>query len=124
MKWFKHDSNANVDAKLKKLRAKYGLQGYGLYWLILEYIAMNVEKHNLTFELEHDAETLAADTGLHIDVVQEMMTYMVERGLFENASGVITCLKMATRTDEYTQKLIKKGGIVGTLSGQNPRKSE
>jgi len=28
MKWFKHDSDANQDAKLKKLRLKYGAQGY------------------------------------------------------------------------------------------------
>jgi hypothetical protein len=55
MKWFKHDSDASNDAKLKKLRLKYGAQGYGIYWYCLELIARNVEKHNLTFELEHDA---------------------------------------------------------------------
>ena len=36
MKWFKHDSNANTDAKLKRVRMKYGMQGYGLYWYCLE----------------------------------------------------------------------------------------
>ena len=35
------------------------------------------------------------------------MGYMVESGLFEKEGGVITCQKMATRTDEYTQKLLK-----------------
>ena len=107
MKWFKHDSDASNDSKLKKLRLKYGAQGYGIYWYCLELIARNVEKHNLTFELEHDAELIADDFKLSSDLVQHIMTYMVELGLFENSTGVITCLKMATRTDEYTQQLIR-----------------
>ena len=107
MKWFKHDSDASNDSKLKKLRLKYGAQGYGIYWYCLELIARNVEKHNLTFELEHDAELIADDFKLSSDLVQHIMTYMVDLGLFENTTGVITCLKMATRTDEYTQQLIR-----------------
>ena len=108
IKWFKHDSDAGNDAKLRKLRLKYGASGYGIYWYCLELIARNVEKHNLTFELEHDAELIAEDFRLSGELVQEMMTYMVNLGLFENTSGVITCLKMSTRTDEYTQQLIRE----------------
>lgn len=108
MKWFKHDSDASNDAKLKKLRLKYGAQGYGIYWYCLELIARNVEKHNLTFELEHDAELIADDFKLSPEIVQHIMTYMVELGLFENSNGIITCLKMATRTDEYTQQIIRE----------------
>jgi len=128
MKWFKHDSDASNDAKLKKLRLKYGATGYGIYWYCLELIARNVEKHNLTFELEHDAELIADDFKLSADLVQHIMTYMVELELFENIDGVISCLKMATRTDEYTQKLMlnnkKSHEIVPTISLQNPTKSE
>ena len=43
MKWFKHDATAGMDAKLKKLRLRYGLEGYGLYWYLLECIARTVE---------------------------------------------------------------------------------
>lgn len=128
MKWFKHDSDAGNDAKLRKLRMKYGAQGYGIYWYCLELIARNVEKHNLTFELEHDADLIAEDFRLSSELVQEMMTYMVNLGLFENTQGVITCLKMSSRTDEYTQKLLAKinnsSNVVGILSGQNLTKSE
>ena len=83
MKWFKHHSNANSDAKLRKLRLKYGLSGYGFYFLCLEYIVTDIEPHNFTFELEHDSEILAHETGLHIDVIHEMMAYMVDLGLFQ-----------------------------------------
>lgn len=127
MKWFKHDSDASNDAKLKKLRLKYGAQGYGIYWYCLELIARNVERHNLTFELEHDAELIADDFKLSTELTQHIMTFMVELGLFENTNGIISCLKMASRTDEYTQKLIqsvkKYPDNVGILSGQNPEMS-
>jgi hypothetical protein len=120
LKWFKHDSDASLDKKLRKVRSKYGMEGYGLYWYCLELVAMNVEKHNLTFELEHDAELISDDTGIHYERVQEMMTFMVDQGLFENNSGVVTCLKMSTRTDEYTQKLISKAGGIRRLSLECP----
>ncbi len=127
MKWFKHDSDASNDAKLKKLRLKYGATGYGIYWYCLELIARNVEKHNLTFELEHDAELIADDFKLSSDLVQHIMTFMVEIGLFENNNNIITCLKMATRADEYTQQLMrenKKLALVNKSPDSVPRISE
>jgi hypothetical protein len=120
MKWFKHDSDAHADAKLRKVRLKYGMQGYGLYWYCLELIARGVEKHRLTFELEHDAELIADDTGISRDLVEDMMRFMSDIGLFEQSCGVITCLKMAHRTDEYTAKLISKSPNVPIVSRQHP----
>lgn len=120
MKWFKHDSDANQDAKLRRLRLKHGMEGYGLYWFCLELIARGVEASRLAFELEHDAELIAADTGIHYERVQSMMADMVDLGLFENTGGVITCLKMAHRTDEYTAKLLTKRPIVPTESRHCP----
>ena len=140
MKWFKHETNANQDSKLERVRIKYGMEGYGLYWYCLELIGQSVEAHNLTFELEHDAEIIAARTSIHYERVQEMMAYMIDLGLFESDGAIVTCLKMAIRADEYTQKalrkLTKEGGspdklltqsvedqdCVRTLSGETPEK--
>lgn len=98
------------------------MEGYGLYWYCLELIARNVEKHNLTFELEHDAELISMDTGIHQERVQDVMGDFIKWDLFENTNGIITCLKMATRTDEYTQKLIRTPKSVPTISRPNPDK--
>ena len=98
--WFKHDSNAHRDAKLRKLILRYGLQGYGLYFYCIEKITDKVSASNLTFRLEDDAEILAHDTRLHVDDVNEMMRFMVDLGLFEDSHGVITCLKLAKRLDQ------------------------
>lgn len=129
MKWVKHDTAANRDAKLQKVRMKYGLEGYGLYWYCIELIAECVDEHNLTFELEHDAEIIAFNTGVHHERVEEMMTYMVKLGLFENYDGVITCYKLAKRLDQsstsnaHMRKIIAEmknnPDIVMTLSGRN-----
>jgi hypothetical protein len=120
MKWFKHDSDSRHDAKIQKIRLKYGMEGYGLYFFLLECIAGTVDSHNLTFELEEDAELISNATNIHIERVEEMMRYMVNLGLFESDDGRITCLKMALRTDEYTQQLIRKEKSLPRVSRETP----
>lgn len=100
MRWFKHDSNANMDEKLQEVLLDYGLEGYGLYWYCLELIVNKVDEDNLTFELKHDARIIARNTGASVQKVQEMMKKFIELGLFENAQGRITCLKLAKRLDK------------------------
>ena len=100
MFWFKHDSGANMDAKLQEVLLDYGLEGYGLYWYCIELIVGKIDKNNLTFELEHDARIIAKNTGSTPQKTQEMMLRFVEIGLFEDAGGHITCLKLAKRLDQ------------------------
>ena len=123
MKWFKHDTSAHSDAKLEKVMIKYGLQGYGLYFYCLELIAAEVEAHNLTFELEHDSEIIARRVNLSADLVQEMIAFMADLGLFEIDRGVVRCLKLATRSDEYTAKLLRRQALSGESPDNVPTKS-
>lgn len=114
MKWIKHDTNANRDTKLKKVRLKYGLEGYGLYWYLIELIGADIDEHNLTFQLEDDAEIISHETGIHVERINEMMAFMVKLGLFENVGGIITCMKLLSRLDQSMtsnanmRKLIQK----------------
>lgn len=105
MKWFKHDSSAHTDAKIQKVIMKYRAEGYALYWYALELIAGKVDKNNITFELEHDAEIIGFQLGIDQMRVQEIMHYMVDLGLFDiSKNNQIRCLKMAYRLDETTSK--------------------
>ena len=36
--YFSHDSNARNDVKIIKLRRQLGLEGYGLYWCLIEML--------------------------------------------------------------------------------------
>ena len=113
MKWFQHQANSSLDAKLQEVLLDYGLEGYGLYWYCLELVSMNVEATNLTFELEHDCRIIARNTGSTPQKVTEMMTSFVKLGLFDQADGIITCLSLMKKCDEYTSKLLKNN-----VSGQ------
>ena len=105
LKWFKHDATANMDAKLQDVMLEYGMEGYGLYWYCLELIAANVTPTNITFELEHDSRVIARNTGLGVQKVQEIMSHFIKLGLFENTSGIVTCIKLANRTDDYVSRI-------------------
>lgn len=105
MKWFKHDSSAHTDAKIQKVIMRYRAEGYALYWYSLELIAGKVDKNNITFELEHDAEIIGFQLGIDQIKVQEIMSYMIDLGLFDlSQNNQIRCLKMAYRLDETTTK--------------------
>jgi len=100
MQWFKHDTSANMDAKLQEVLLDYGLEGYGLYWYCIELIAGKIGLDNVTFALEHDARVIARNTGSTVQKVEEMMKRFVDAGLFEASDGVITCMKLARRLDQ------------------------
>lgn len=122
IKWFKHDSNAHTDAKLKKVRHKYGITGYGLYWYCVELIAGSVEKTNITFHLEEDAEIIALEWSLDRLKVEEIMGYFVEINLFEHTGDKITCLKLAKRLDDTNSKNPQIRQIIDNLSLSNSDK--
>ena len=100
MQWFKHQSDARNSLKLRKVRRKYGADGYAIYWFCLEAIAYEVNKDNLTFELKEDAETIAFELSIQEKRVEEIMHYMVDIGLFEASSNMITCMKLAESIDK------------------------
>lgn len=132
MKWIKHDTDANQDAKLQNVLLDYSLEGYGLYWYCIELIAGKVTKENITFELEHDARIIARNTGATAQKVEEMMRYFVDIGLFECSDNVITCLKLAKRLDksmtsnpqmrEIIEKLKSHDGVM--TESENPMQDQ
>lgn len=120
MKWVKHDTDANQDAKLQNVLLDYGLEGYGLFWYCIELIAGKVDKDNITFELEHDARIIARNTGSTTQKVEEMMRYFVEQDLFQSAGGVITCYKLARRLDQSMTSNPEMRAIIEGLKNHDP----
>jgi len=107
MDWFKHDTTALNDAKLKKIIKNYGVTGYAIYFHCLELIAGNVNKSNITFELEHDSEIIADDLRIMGNgdksgqqIVEEIMRYMVSLDLFQSIDNRIFCFKLLKRMDQ------------------------
>jgi len=119
MRWVKHDTDANQDAKLQNVLLDYGLEGYGLYWYCIELIASKINNDNITFELEHDARIIARNTGSTPQKVEEMMRYFVKERLFESIDGVITCFKLARRLDKSMTSNPQMREIIGKLKGHD-----
>jgi len=131
MLWFKHDSNAHTDAKLKKVKHKYGITGYGLYWYCIELIAQRLNKNNVSFQLEEDAELIGLEWNLDQLKVQEIMQYFVSLNLFSgDNNGRIFCLKLAKRLDDTNAKNPEIRQIISALNnnsemlGDTPTNSE
>jgi hypothetical protein len=107
MQWFKHDTDSITDAKIKKLIFRFGAEGYAIYFHCLELIAGNVNDNNITFNLEHDAEIIADNLKIKgesdlsaIDKVNNIMSYIVQLGLFQEHNDHIFCFKMIKRMDQ------------------------
>jgi len=106
MLWFKHDTDASTDAKIKKLLLRFGPEGYAVYFHCLELIASDVCESNITFQLEHDSEIIADNLKIKgtkdksgIEIVEDIMRYIIQLGLFSESEGKIFCFKMLKRLD-------------------------
>ena len=116
MKWFKHDTDAHVDAKLDKVLMHYGSHGYAVYFYCLELIAGKLDAQNTSCALEHDAEQIGARLKIDSVEVTGILQYIVDIGLFEREiEGAVTCLKLLGRLDKsmtnspQLRKLIGEG---------------
>ena len=112
MDWYKHDTDATQDAKIRKLlmhsekTAGSGAIGYAVYFHCLELIAGNVSASNVTFELEHDSEIIADTLRIRgnseksgREIVESIMRYIVDLGLFDCSGDRIYCTKLLKRLD-------------------------
>ena len=62
--YFKHDAGARHDPKIKSLINKYGIEGYGRFWIVIEML-----RESSTYKLE-DKEYIwtALAEQMHIDI--------------------------------------------------------
>ncbi len=114
MKWFQHDTDAHRDLKLKRLSKEYGLEGLGLYWVIVEMIAEELSSKKLNCELEWTIDVIADEFKMSKDRVEAILGFCCGQQLFDrNQEGNIRCLKLLDRLDNTLSKnpeiaLIKK----------------
>jgi len=112
IKWFKHDCDARHDTKLQLLKRKFGAEGYGIYFQLLEIIGSHIEKDNVVdwgyVEKIHTVETLADECGVTPDKLRSVLVYCNELELLEKRDGKLFCSKILKRMDEYFQRLESK----------------
>lgn len=121
MLWFKHQSGATNDAKLKKLIIRHGPVGYAVYFHCLELITGDFDETNITFELEHDSEIIADNLKIMgsadksgVAIVEEIMRTIIGLELFTESNGHIHCFKLLKNIDtSMTSNTKLRAMIVG-----------
>lgn len=100
MKWFKHYSAARFDPKIRRLIKKYGIEGYGLYFAIVETIAFQLESNSPLPDLEENANDIALFFGMDTVRVEEIIKFCIEQELFQAfENGKLLCLKLLAHLD-------------------------
>lgn len=82
--YFSHDYNARQDSKIKKLLAKHGLLGYGIFWSLIEDLYNNANA--LPTDYDSIAYDLRTDKNLIKDIVENYDLFVIDSNLFGSTS--------------------------------------
>lgn len=115
--YFSHDSNALTDIKISAMRSDYGLEGYGLYWAIIEKLR-NEETYKLPLE-KNTYRAIKIETGASIDIEQFIQDCISEYKETEQGNGLFntdgkyfwseSLLKRMTKMEEVSNKRKQAG---------------
>jgi hypothetical protein len=96
VQYFKHFTKMRSDTKVRRLFAKYGLEGYGLYNLIIESIAGSIETENPLPFLEETCDDIACFYNGNSAKIDEMVRFMIQEGLLsvETTENKVACFKI------------------------------
>lgn len=93
--YFSHDYNARYDHKIKRLIAKHGYLGYGLFWAIVE------DLYNNANALQTDYESIAFDLRTTPTIIESIIK---DFGLFVIENGFFGSLSIEERLNARIQK--------------------
>ena len=82
--YFSHDYNARNDEKIKRLIRKHGMQGYGVFWSIVEDLYNNANA--LRMDYEGIAYDLRSDSDLVASVVNNFDLFIFDGDYFGSNS--------------------------------------
>jgi len=99
--YFKHDSNAQNDPKIKQMRSVYGIEGYGLYWAFVE-LMRDQEGYKLPISGKYAIKAYAEDFKVDPVRLQEYIEDCVsEFNLFETDGEYLWSRSLIRRMQNY-----------------------
>lgn len=107
MRWFKHLTEASHDEKLADVLAEHGLEGYGFWWLLVETVALQMNKTERC-ELEYSIAIWSRKLYASRKKTVELLQVFSEKNLvFLESSGEkisVKIPKLLKLRDEYSKK--------------------
>src|SRR3990167_2477445 len=114
MRWLKHDTGARNDVRLKLVRRKFGMEGYGIYFAILELIGERIERENVEdwgyVDCLYNVPTLSDELSVSVQHLENIIKCFIEVGLFEEKNGRLYCGKIHKRLDDYAERIRRTSG--------------
>lgn len=113
--YFSHDSNAHKAPKILKLRSKFGWEGYGIFWAIVETLR---EQENYSWKAD-EKELLSFSFANGEPIVNQVIDYCIEiELLIVTDDGFLQSESLNRRMEIREEKRRKKveAGKKGALS--------
>lgn len=120
MVYFSHDANAASDLKCRRLLRRFGVEGYGRWWLLCEALAA-ADGHRLPFASSDDVEVVADILLCGTAEADAFVRFLADAGLIVPdmlAAGSIVSDRMIRNSVEFGRRR------VGGMRGRGPRKRE
>ena len=100
--YFSHDADMRNHRKMKAIRAKFGLEGYAVWNMLLEVLTDS--EHFVINIDEVEVELIAGDFGIEGDLLSEMISYFIRLKLLEQENGTLTCTSLIERMQPLLDK--------------------
>lgn len=106
--YFSHDSNARNDVKIIKLRRQLGIEGYGLYWCIIEMLRETPEYKLPLDSIDDIAYSLNIEKEKVEKTIKNYNLFVIEEDLFFSERLLRSMEKYTT-----TKKKLSNAGKLG-----------
>jgi len=113
--YFSHDRDMRNHRKIKALRLKYGIQGYAIWVMFLEFLTGN--DNNIFKNTDIELELLSGDFGVPTNEIIDIINYCLKLNLLVEKEGIIYSESLNERL-EYVYNKRKKSK---NTSDQQPR---
>lgn len=102
--YFPHDADMRNDPRIKALRRKFGIEGYGVYSMLLEFLT-----DSDYFEFKNDSlslELVAGDFDIETDKLVTILQYCFQLDLFQldATTNIISCKSLDNRLEPLLSK--------------------
>lgn len=123
--YFSHDADMRNDLRIKAVRNRFGLEGYAMYCILLEFIT-DADNFALKYG-DAECELISADMGINSTLLKKAVEYMVKINLLQfhktNKGEVyIKCETLVKRFSGLLQK--RKRQRSGVIDVDNSEKTE
>jgi len=110
MRWFKHDALAHNDEKIRELIHEFGVEGYGVYMIVLELVAEKIDQ-DLSPLITVSDQVLREKMRVSRKKLVKILSFFDQKAMafskFHGKYWDISCPNLLSRLDNWVKYLPK-----------------